>query len=299
LVDFQPREVESQRVHMLTLVLTCVNVQVFELEDVKVRPARASPLARTLHSSNFKRCYDGTAAPTDSTVMWQSMEELLRAFCGAEQIGWGEGFVFLTRLRQEAERSNDDLVAERVQRMWTSALQLRGRELCSILNCAARADTPQFVKPLAVLVRAINMLCVTVGRSVQLPQLCYRGGGFDDRHREWYAAHVGQKMRQPSFLAASVSRAVADGFMARSNQRRKVRWVVRFDPAGCVHVNLVSKRVPGLVDESEYLFAPYSTFTLQAVRWGDGTTADPHQLELMAAADNRVESELLPLAPWV
>ena len=43
----------------------------------------------------------------------------------------------------------------------------------------------------------------------------------------------------------------------------------------------------------------YSTFTLQAVRWGAGTTADPHEMELMAAADNKAESELLPLAPWV
>ena len=274
----------------------------FELEDVLVegRPLVAARPARTLQSSNFKRYYDATAAPTDGPVVWRSMEQLLRAYCAAERIGWDEGSAFLARLRQEAERSHDEQVAERVQRMWTSALQLSGRELCSVLNYAARADTPQFAEPLAVLVRAINLLCVTFGRSAAaLPALCYRGGGFDERHRDWYGAHVGQKMRQPSFLATSVSRAVADGFMVRSDQSSKVRWVIRFDPRGCVHVNLITKRVPGLLDESEYLFAPYSTFTLLAVRWGAGTTADPHQLELMAAVDNRAESELLPLAPWV
>ena len=184
--------------------------------------------------------------------------------------------------------------------MWSSALQLRGRELCSVLNYAARVDTPQFAEPLAVLVRAINLLCVTVGRApCDLPAVCFRGGGFDEQHRSWYSAHIGQKMRQPSFVATSASRAVADSFMARSDWQTKVRWLIRFDPAGCVHVNLVTRRVPGLRDEREYLFAPYSTFTLQAVRWGAGTLSDPHQLELLAAVDNKAESELLPLAPWV
>jgi hypothetical protein len=87
--------------------------------------------------------------------------------------------------------------------------------------------------------------------------------------------------------------------MVRSDRRSKVRWLIRFDPVGCVHVNLVSRRVPGLRDEREYLFAPYSAFTLQAVRWGAGTSSDPHQVELLAAVDNKAESELLPLAPWV
>jgi len=99
--------------------------------------------------------------------MWRSLEQLLRAYCVAERISWeGEGARFLQRLVQEAQRSSDDTVAERVQRMWSSALQLRGSELCSVLNYAARVDTPQFAEPLAVLVRAINLLCVTFGRSV-------------------------------------------------------------------------------------------------------------------------------------
>ena len=99
----------------------------------------------------------------------------------------------------------------------------------------------------------------------------------------------------------------------------RVRWVIRIHPSvsplplsdsiealshklhahrerKCVHVNLVKKtNVPG---EEEYLFAPYSAFTVLSVRWGAGTAAAPHEIELLAAVDNKAEREDLPLAPW-
>ena len=31
---------------------------------------------------------------------------------------------------------------------------------------------------------------------------------------------------------------------------------------------------------------------------GAGTTAEPHEIELLAAVDNKAEPEALPLAPW-
>ena len=78
-----------------------------------------------------------------------------------------------------------------------------------------------------------------------------------------------------------------------------MRWLVRIDPVRkCVHVNLVTKRVPGLPDEQEYLFAPYSAFTVLSARWNAGTVAAPHEIELLAAVDNKAEPEDLPLAPW-
>ena len=78
-----------------------------------------------------------------------------------------------------------------------------------------------------------------------------------------------------------------------------VLWRVRIHPERkCKHVNLVTKRVPGLPDEQEYLFAPYSVFTVLSATWKVGTKAEPHEIELMAAVDNRGPSEELPLAPW-
>ena len=64
----------------------------------------------------------------------------------------------------------------------------------------------------------------------------------------------------------------------------------------CVHVNLVKKT--NVAGEEEYLFAPYSAFTVLSVRWNAGTAAAPHEIELLAAVDNKAEREDLPLAPW-
>ena len=125
--------------------------------------------------------------------------------------------------------------------------------------------------------------------------VCFRGGGFDDRYRSFYVS--GRQFRQPAYLATSFSRAVAAGFLGRSDSASKVLWLVRIDPLRkCVHVNLVKRsNVPG---EEEYLFAPYSAFTVVKASWNAGTTADPHVIELLAAVDNKEAPEDLPLAPW-
>ena len=126
---------------------------------------------------------------------------------------------------------------------------------------------------------------------------CFRGGGFDDRHRRFFV--VGRKFRQPAFLATSSSEEVADRFMHRAISTAKVKWVIRIDSKRkCAHVNLVVNRVPGLPDEQEYLFTPYSAFTVMSVAWNAGTGVAPHKIELLAAADNKEEPEDLPLAPW-
>ena len=117
------------------------------------------------------------------------------------------------------------------------------------------------------------------------------------RYKDFFAA--GREFRQPAYLATSFSQATADGFIARSSDPQKVRWIVRIDPERkCAHVNLVTKRVPGLPDEQEYLFVPYSAFTVARVAWNAGTVAAPHVIEIVAAADNREAAEDLPLAPW-
>ena len=147
--------------------------------------------------------------------------------------------------------------------------------------------------------RAINQLCVAVPPKPPFPpdNVCFRGGGFDDRYRAFFAP--GRKFRQPSFLATSFEMEVADRFLARSTMPSKVLWRIRIHPARkCRHVNLVTRRVPNLPDEQEYLFAPYSAFTVREARWSVGTTAQPHEILLWADVDNRDAPEDLPLAPW-
>ena len=149
----------------------------------------------------------------------------------------------------------------------------------------------------------------------------YRGGGFDDAHRGFFA--VGKQFRVPGFLATSFSRAKAEEFIfnqATAFDKQGILWIVRVDPAGevepskrCRHVNFVSHSLvadhAGNPLEQEYLFAAYSIFTVRAVAWGEGGA--PHVVELDAASDNNATaeggqgrwatpagSEALPLAPW-
>ena len=160
-----------------------------------------------------------------------------------------------------------------------------------------RGDGPPLADPTALLSRGINTLCVSTPPRPPFPpgDVCYRGGGFDDRYRDFFVP--GRHFRQPAYLATSFSEHVADQFIVRAPEASKVRWLVRIDPVHkCHHVNLVrSTHVEG---EQEYLFAPYSTITELSATWNAGTDADAHVIELRAAVDNRAEPEDLPLAPW-
>jgi hypothetical protein len=51
--------------------------------------------------------------------------------------------------------------------------------------------------------------------------------------------------------------------------------------------------------EEEFLFAPYSVFTVvSAAPTAPNGYLDPHVITVAAAVDNRLEPEDLPLAPW-
>jgi hypothetical protein len=41
-----------------------------------------------------------------------------------------------------------------------------------------------------------------------------------------------------------------------------------------------------------------SAFTVISSKWGAGTNADPHVIEIRAASDNKAAREDLDLAPW-
>ena len=67
----------------------------------------------------------------------------------------------------------------------------------------------------------------------------------------------------------------------------------------CKHVNLVEKT--NVEGEEEFLFAPYSVFTVLSVAMpasGKANASNPIVIQLQAAVDNREEPEDLPLSPW-
>ena len=272
-------------------------------EDCGYLPS-SSVAGRTLEASNFKPAYIDAAVPEGPMDLGGALTKLLEGHCASEGIEWkAEGLPFLQQLQKEAMRHMDDPIEEMMQRMWTSALRLRDREFCFILNSAVRGDAAALADATAALSRGINTLCVTAGTlrgeavAVTHPpnNVCLRGGGFDDKYRGFFVQ--GRKFRQPAFLATSFSEQVARKFIGWSSMPVKCLWRVRIDPERkCGHVNLVRKT--NVQGEEEYLFAPYSAFEVLSVSWNAGTDAEPHVIELLAAVDNKAEPEDLPLAPW-
>ena len=174
--------------------------------------------------------------------------------------------------------------------------------------------------PVAILVRGINALLanhrthsngpLSPVRPPAFPKdgETYRGAGLPDEHRAFYT--VGKKYRVPGFLATSFKEDVAKRF-ARSAYASNgggipaVVWVVRVDPEGktakdkrCQNAALIENNTI-VKGEAEYLFVPYSVFTVLSVEVShDSTYKTPHRIVIKAADDNFGEDLDMPLAPW-
>ena len=141
--------------------------------------------------------------------------------------------------------------------------------------------------------------------------MTYRGAVLPAQHLAFYTA--GKQYRIPGYLATSFAEKVAKGFARRAWQAEKssasgeqpaVIWVVQVDPEGeddeeelCQNANYIANtHVPG---EDEYLFVPYSVFTVTKVELSATPHhKKPHRIYITAAYDSLMESEDLPLAPW-
>ena len=77
-------------------------------------------------------------------------------------------------------------------------------------------------------------------------------------------------------------------------------WTFRFDPTlRCNHVNFIDRNDGTVRNEAEFLFAPYSAFTVVSATWsGSPHWTRPHEVVLAVAPDNKDAPEDLPLAPW-
>ena len=198
--------------------------------------------------------------------------------------------------------------------MYTTAEQLRGRELCGMLNEALRDDR---VGHAVTLSRALNLFCVT-GRApgsapVRLPGVepqdapggrTWRGGALPRHHRHFYVA--GKRYRVPMFLSTSSSKDKAVEFMRDRGGPDMVLWEFRFHSSGqCRHVNFINRHDgslgsnPNLAAEDEFLFSPYSAFTVVSVVWTDApSVASPNRVVLQPEIDNKDAPDDLPLAAW-
>ena len=174
-------------------------------------------------------------------------------------------------------------------------------------------DVEEEIKAAAVIFRSIitrHVSCASVcdGQQQQQQQTfppngeTWRGGGFRREFQAFYKRIQGQKYRIPGFLATSSKKSVAAEYALKAAATKQcVMWRVVFDPRGelqpefrVTHVVCVRKT---RLHELEYLFPPYSVFTVVSVNWSI-VTDDPHEITIRAANDSNEEPENLPLAPW-
>ena len=294
----------------------------------------------TFGNSNFKRAKGNLVPITLSVQVFTKLYEFLFTFCQVHGLTAEAEMECMMRFHQRlsTETANHDKVdvmgevGATAELLWTSALRFDGmgthtKELCSLLNAAIRDDHPDLAVAVVAMVSAVNTLCVVrrtdaPARRFPTGGITYRGAGFGDDPQLKDFFTEGKHYRVPGFLATSFDENVAREFLFRAaeNSPEQIMWVVYVDPEGetvparrCMHVNYVEnshiKNSDGTPREAEYLFAPYSIFTVRSVTWGaDGV---PHRVELDAASDNRAEaeggqgrwatpphSEDLPLAPW-
>ena len=134
----------------------------------------------------------------------------------------------------------------------------------------------------------------------------FRGGGIASYARRFF--EPGQTFRTPQYLATSFKKAVALNFMSQRGEfegqlQEAVIWYVHVSLFFCHHAALVEKSNISnggeQTPEFEYLFAPFSVFTVQRVKWStDPSNMAPHEIHLMASFDNANESDDLPTSPW-
>jgi len=290
-------------------------------------------LPRCFAKSNYKRIYDATKVPKFADEMHSATRNFLRSFARQHSVSEHAVDDFYERLFSSAvSAGGTEEMLNRAQRssyavrVWTSAETMevhgREREFCSMLQQVIRGDGGEdedlharaALKHAAVLCRAINeVLCRgranassvtwpsgpscadTDSRSTEA-NVTWRGGGLPSKHQWFY--EKGKKFRTDMFVATSFHIDVAQEFWRRADED-PVEWKVCFGANKvCRHVNFISG-VSEVEDEKEFLFPPYSVFTVKEVHWSDDLSAEPHRVVLQAAMDNANEPEDLPVAPWI
>ena len=151
--------------------------------------------------------------------------------------------------------------------------------------------------------RCINPTLTRRDEDAHFPPggIIYRGAALPDSCLKFYReSSAGTKFRIPAFVATSFDKRCAKRFLNRAwryhqkhTPRPGVLFVIQVNPRGedeeefrCQSASLITKRMPDVPDEHEYLFTQYSVFTLTKFVERAGTNKDPHEVHLYAAEDN-------------
>eukprot|EP00667_Euglena_gracilis_P003638 EG_transcript_3648 len=261
-----------------------------------------APKAGGFHASQFKMAYDVAVAPDTTEELVGVLHDLLTRYAALRGIEMQRAELFFEDLKVSAVKELHSQVQLAAARLWTSPRTLDKKELCFILNELLREDHGPLMPFVAGITRAINLLLVGLDRMSMTPSsnVVFRGGGLPDEHRPFFT--TGRKYRVPMFTATSIDRDLCQRIFCRRaethHKQPPVLWVIALDERdGCKHVNYI--HTTECKEEQEYLFSPYSVFTVQTTDWKAAPHwKDPHIVYLRAAVDNRLEPEDLPLSPW-
>ena len=286
------------------------NNDTVELTVAELAGAGGRPI--TLATSNYLREYRaaGRDLIVETDALIDEVRQLLSLYCAANGVHTKHGATLADKLGQQAN-SKPGGPRERAMLMWTSESFMRGgvnKRLYDTLNDVFRHDDAGMIRHAVRISRCINELCVggdmppaaatdLMRESGNPRKEVYRGTGFDSAHRGFFVE--GKTYRVPMYIATTTSRQVAQAFISRANTGDShVMWLIIMDATSPMYnASLVKKNtlIPG---EEEFLFVPYSVFTIDKATWKRGTKNQPHEIVLMASSDNTGEREDLELAPW-
>ena len=275
--------------------------------------------------SNYKRFYATTQAAPFQHDLLNAVNNLLKLFAIRINPTLDRSTVikgvqdFMARIQNDSFTDTDALqddVDSVAEYLWTSGKKhaiVKRMELCSVLNAVIRDDVEAEIKIGVVIFHCINNRRIrrgsiegglSMGDQTYPPKgETWRGGGFRQQFTGFFESMRGRKYRVPGFLATSSDRKTAADFAFKADKTHPCAiWRVEFDERGkdqpeyrVRHMAFVSKTlIPG---ESEYLFAPYSVFTLKSIEWS-ADLHKPHEFTIQPACDNMLEDENLPLTPW-
>ena len=309
--------------------------------SISAKPAPKSPKdtytrgsQKSFATSAFRRMYrEPDSAPRWHHQLEAAVDALVQAYAKRNGLSLAAGQAFFATLRTNALASAigggdsaELLQADQLKfiavRLWTSAAKLGEREFCSILNDAIRDDDSATIGHAVTIAHALNNFCVTRRHDSATPtawpssNITFRGTAMPRCHRAFFTK--GKKYRAPMFLATSVREDVSvDSFLMRlappnddqtPPSQEPVLWRFHLDGTlpqnrRCLQANFIGRTDGTANEEHEFLYSPYSAFTVRAVHW----EAEPcvntyerrfHTIDIDVAPDNLREPDDLPLAPW-
>lgn len=266
------------------------------------------PMFRTCH---FKLYYD--AVENFPQPELDSYMGLVKVFGSEQNVVATDVAKFVAELQRKLQAEQDLRNPE--ETLWTADCRLPHKggwvEFCWILNHFLRLDPAcdeQACKAipfscightLARFCRQLNKVLVQRFAAFEPPSTVYRGSCMPRAILAWFRSKV--RFRAPPYLPTTSDRATARKFAERAFQNTlqkdpgsdivQVLWVITI-PKSCANGDFASS---GLA-EHEFLFVPYSVFTVANVR-----TLDAAFMEIsLMANDNKdkVADEELPLSAW-